>query len=367
MRPLKVFGIGLTTLILVGICNAIALPDTIGRSLIPTSQELPRNQPVILDWTQMTGDPAGAAGYVVNPDRATLSKWAQFTSISQRLGSQGGHTTTAKLSGSLQSQKILFAKSLIGLDGSVTSLKIPDKGQDSVGNGTSRSHNLSPDGDTVAYIDDRDGERKRGAFDEIYLFDLKTGQSRQVTRLGQGRIDALVWSLDSKSLAFMRQGMLYRTNLDSNDLQELHQFAFRPPDSTQPQPSNEVLIQPESSMRWSRDGRTIALLGSKDSDRMTTIWLFDVQTKQLRALFPAPPARFKGGIEYPFDIDDFDWSPDGQQIVLSAGWGSEARSCWGLYNLSRHFLYRVNITEGKLIQLTHTPQSGARLLWVQSP
>lgn len=363
MRWSKGFGISLMILTLVGISNALDLPNTLKRCLIPNITELPRNQTVILNWTQITGDQKGAAWYVVDPNRAQVSKWTPRTDIANLKTS--GSASTAKLSRSDQTQTILFAKYLIGLDGTITPLNIPDKGQDSTGNGTGRSQTLSPDGQTVAYIDDRYGERKKGTFDEIYRFDLKSGQVRQVSQLGTGRIDSLAWSPDGKSLAFMRQGLLQQIKLDGSNLQKLHQFA-EARSTTLTQAANQPLIQPETPLRWSPDGRTIALLGSKDFDRTSaTIWLFDVQTRQLRPLFPTPPPRFKDGIHYPFDIDDFVWSPDGQRIVLAGGWGSDARSEWGLYALPRHFLYQVKVDDPKLTQLTTLPQQSAHLVWVQ--
>lgn len=365
MRWSKGFGSGLTILTFVGVCNAFELPDALQRSFIPKITELPQNQAVILDWTQLTGDRKGAAWYVVDPNRAQVSKWTPRKDMTQL--NTSGYASTAKLSQSDASQKLLFANSLIGLDGTVTPVNLPNKKKDSTGNGTSRLQNLAPDGQTVAYVEDRYGETKRGDFDEIYQFDLKSHQVRQITQFGKGQIDSLAWSPDSRSLAFMRQGILYRINLDGSNLQELHQFGVRL-DPT-PSQTSQPLIQPGSALRWSPEGHTIALLGSQDSNQTTattTLWLFDLQTRQLlRSLFATPPSRLKGGIEYAFEIDDFVWSPDGQKIVLSAGWGSEARSEWGLYRLPRHFLYLVTVDDGKLVQLTALPQQGAHLAWVQ--
>ena len=366
MRWSKGFGIGLTALTVMGVCNALYLPDAIRRSLIPKVTGLPRNQSVILNWARMSGDPwQDTAWYIVDPTRATLSKWSQPNSP-PLLDSLGDPHTIRRdrvsLSWSAQTQKILYGKNLIGLDGSITPLKIPKKGYDLSATGKNRLQTLSPDGKTVAYADDRYGERKGIAFDDIYQFDLKSRQSRQITRFGKGVINSIAWSPEGKSLAFMRQGMLSRINLDGSNLEELYQFAeFLQQIKTQSPIA--PFIASDAPIRWSPDGRTIALLGS------TTLWLFDVQTRQLRPLDFKPPGKLRIGVDSDaFTIDDFVWLPDGQQIAFSAGWYSDCRSRSIIEGgtICRHFLYQVNIHEGKLVQLTSTAQEdNARLLWVQ--
>lgn len=75
----------------------------------------------------------------------------------------------------------MFAKNVIALDSALTTLPLKDRGYDSTGKGTSHSHVLSPDGKTVAYVDDAYGEKRRGQFDNLYLLDLATGRSRWST------------------------------------------------------------------------------------------------------------------------------------------------------------------------------------------
>ncbi|MCK4538288.1 MAG: PD40 domain-containing protein [Candidatus Krumholzibacteria bacterium] len=93
-----------------------------------------------------------------------------------------------------------------------------------------RSPAFSPDGNWVAYFSDRTGEY------ELYLTKPDgTGEEEQITKIGKNFPLAMLWSPDSKHIAFYDQlGWLYRldveskkiTKIDRNEYGDLRDFAW---------------------------------------------------------------------------------------------------------------------------------------------
>ncbi|MFC1636329.1 S41 family peptidase [Planctomycetota bacterium] len=72
----------------------------------------------------------------------------------------------------------------------------------------------SPDGKYVSYISDESGD------DEIWLFELETGQRRQLTHQKSLK-ESYLWSPDSKSLLFTADNRMYMVDVETGEIDEL--------------------------------------------------------------------------------------------------------------------------------------------------
>ena len=123
-----------------------------------------------------------------------------------------------------------------------------------------REPSWSPDGSTIAYVSDADGE------EEIYLVDQAgRGEHRQLTDGSQGRYYGMTWSPDSSSIAVQDQaGRLYVLDVESGDKTEVA-------DDGQPFGLGYA---------WSPDGSYIALALS-DTNGFRSLYLWQQATGEL--------------------------------------------------------------------------------------
>jgi dipeptidyl aminopeptidase/acylaminoacyl peptidase len=324
---------------------------------IKTVTRLPRDRNTILNITDVN-DQTG--WYLVNPTDWKMSKWEFPNNSPNPLNEE---TRRSNVSWSSQSQRLLYAKKSVSSNGVVEVLKIDDKGDLN-----SNQQILSPDGKTIAYTDGSRIDKTFGIVEDIYLFDIASQRSRRITQLAPGTVYQLVWSPESKSLAFWHwdtkktSKTLYQINSDGSNLRVLLDAKDDLPTRIHPSfPSFN-----DEKIKWSPDGHYLALLSSSKANNSVnsqTIWLLDVTTKKLRELFPAPPKTPGGGIQ------DFAWSPDSQKIVFAAGYDGKCRpSSWlalGGYKCT-NFLYLVDVNGGQPTKVTKIPQDSAtRLLWLE--
>ncbi len=323
---------------------------------IKSITSLPSDREVILNLTQINQQ---QGWYIVNPTDWKMSKWEFPNSLPSALNEE---TRRSYVSWSPQIQRLLYAKKSISPNGSIEVLNIKDKSL-----GSSNQYTLSPDGKTVAYTDGF-SDKTSGIVEDVYLFDIASQRSRRITQLAPGSVYQLVWSPDSKVLAFWHRDTkktlktLYQINSDGSNLQVLLDAKNDLPIQIHPSLSFN-----DEAMKWSPDGRYLALLSSAKANNSfnikgETIWLLDLTTKKLRKLFPAPPNSPGGGIQ------DFAWSPDGQKIVFAAGYDGKCHRPWlpiSPYECT-NFLYLVDVNGGQLTKVTKIPQSTAtRLLWLE--
>ena len=323
---------------------------------IKSITSLPSDREVILNLTQINKE---QGWYIVNPTDWKMSKWEFPNSLPSALNEE---TRRSYVSWSPQIQRLLYAKKSISPNGSIEVLNIKDKSL-----GSSNQYTLSPDGKTVAYTDGF-SDKTSGIVEDVYLFDIASKRSRRITQLAPGSVYQLVWSPDSKVLAFWHRDTkktlktLYQINSDGSNLQVLLDAKNDLPIQIHPSLSFN-----DEAMKWSPDGRYLALLSSAKANNSfnikgETIWLIDLTTKKLRKLFPAPPNSPGGGIQ------DFAWSPDGQKIVFAAGYDGKCHRPWlpiSTYECT-NFLYLVDVNGGQPTKVTKIPQSTAtRLLWLE--
>jgi dipeptidyl aminopeptidase/acylaminoacyl peptidase len=179
---------------------------------------------------------------------------------------------------------------------------------------------LSPDGRNVAYTVTETDYDQDAYVTQIWLADVATGESIQLTRGKRSSSDP-TWSPDGRWIAFSSSRVEDKAQL----------FAIRPDGGEAIQ-----LTKAETGVGgfdWSPDGKTIAFTagdpvseaakarkdhyGDYDLVRReyahTHLWTVDV-AEALKA--PQPGTRRTGGKD--FTVGGFAWSPDGTKIAFSA-------------------------------------------------
>jgi dipeptidyl aminopeptidase/acylaminoacyl peptidase len=176
---------------------------------------------------------------------------------------------------------------------------------------------ISPDGKMVAYSVSETDWEKDAFVRHLWLADVETGRTRQLTR-GKKSAGGAAWSPDGRWIAFTsdREGGKNQVFVIAPDGGEALQLT-----------KSETGV---GSFAWSRDGKTIAYLATdkRPEDRKnhlgdfevvrrdyahTHLWIVDV-AEALKA--PAAGKQVTKGKD--FSVSGFDWSPDGKRIAFSA-------------------------------------------------
>lgn len=128
----------------------------------------------------------------------------------------------------------------------------------------------SPDGCTIAFVSNRDGN------ENIYLVDVDRSNLRQLT-WHPAQDNLPIWSPDGTQIVFISQrdgnAEIYIIDIDGSNLRNLSNH-----------PANDY------SPAWSPDGRMIAFLSLRDGKRQ--IYVVDVNGKELRSLTSSPGDTF---------------------------------------------------------------------------
>jgi Tol biopolymer transport system component len=145
-----------------------------------------------------------------------------------------------------------------------------------------RRFDLSPDGRTIAY------STKLGSGQGLFTVLVSGGEPRLLTQLADNTVPQ--WSPDGSLLAYT----------DGNDLNIIPATGGQP----------RILAHmnqgwwEEYSVRWSPDGKLIAVLGFPDPNKSNTVFIVPASGGELRQLPSAD--NFKEGLE---------WHPDGQRLT----------------------------------------------------
>lgn len=179
---------------------------------------------------------------------------------------------------------------------------------------------ISPNGKWIAYTVGY-GDFKQDAFvNQIYLAEVETGRTFQVTR-GDKSSGTARWSPDGTWLTFL-----------SNRVDDKNQiFAINPLGGESIQlTKSETAI---SNFLWSEDGKSIAYLATEPAppvskERKEYLGDFEVVRKEynfnhiwtfnVNDAFNAPLVGKQRTKRKEFSVDSFSWSPDGSKIAFSA-------------------------------------------------
>jgi len=201
---------------------------------------------------------------------------------------------------------------------------------------------LSPSGDTIAFISNRDGQFG------VFLLSLSNREEEPEELINSGRtVDfeelnvltpGISWSPDGKKLAISAKSggedALYIVDVKSGDFVK-HEFS----------------IKTLTSAIWSPDGATIAFIGTVSEQ--TDIWLFDVKTG---SIIRATDDVFSDS--HPV------WSPDSRIIYFVSDRGdyvqgpykAEDFAMWK-HDPSISDIYQVELETGLMGRLTFDPSS----------
>ncbi|MEI8134193.1 MAG: hypothetical protein WCH46_03820 [bacterium] len=215
-----------------------------------------------------------------------------------------------------------------------------------LGNFYNSSPELSPKGDYIAFISDRDdyydiyvqSVAKPSNIRKIVSGGGATGGFEELHLLAPG----LSWSPDQKQLALASKAgkydMVHIIDVESGnyDKHPLPQFEL------------EAIHQ----VKWSPDGKTLALIGSKDGS--SDIYLFDFATESLTNL-----------TKDVFSDQDLEWSPDSKSLYFSSDRGDHLKPAeFGVngieqskVTLRQKDLYRFDIAAKQIIRITNTPDA----------
>lgn len=357
---------------------------------LPSVTELPNDQAKLImtaDINNQGPNPSRLAFYTANLQTGEVARWLlqNDMAIDQpnkvQTPIESGPPTWFDDGSGMVYQGLLTGKVgpfLIRPDGTVQAIALPANIPTNSGRKA-----WSPDGQWLAY--ERVRSQGEATFSDIYLLDRRNGTQRLWLANDQSdrEIRWLAWSPDSQRLAVAR----YRLESDRVELSILNLRG----DRTIPVREGEAIPFRNPDMafhdfKWLPNGKGLSFLGDRtgapvNTDRedaldeflsfrwlfpkrlegqpRSAIWILDLQTRQFRELkiqFPEPPQG---------DLTGYTWSPDGQQLALTAGFTGRCRRLLTSSTLTcsdRVYLVRADGTE--LRPLTEVEQwPSYRLIW----
>jgi dipeptidyl aminopeptidase/acylaminoacyl peptidase len=171
---------------------------------------------------------------------------------------------------------------------------------------------ISPNGELVAYVVRAANWEDNSYHSEIWLADVKSGETRQLTNNPKKSSTSPAWSPDGRTLAF---------GTDRDEKRQIYAIDPQGGEARKLTSAEEGV----GSFAWAPDGKSIAFTSTDpktDADkerektygdfdvigegyRMSHLWLFDVASKKAR--------RLTSGA---FTVGQFSWSPDGTRIAF---------------------------------------------------
>ena len=192
--------------------------------------------------------------------------------------------------------------------------------------GTVRDPAWSADGERIAFI------RREESFSDLYVLDVRSGETIQVTYNGSTRVQPRsqeyvhqviwaakpTWSPDGTELIFVSQTRPATGPDDDPAIYEFPLSLYRFPTRLigASEPTNEYRLpvgQEQSdivSPAWSPDGRYLAYVQAPRNDEPRRIMLYDFETEETRQYPGTPDGAY-----------DPAWSPNGQGLAFAAGEG----------------------------------------------
>jgi dipeptidyl aminopeptidase/acylaminoacyl peptidase len=142
------------------------------------------------------------------------------------------------------------------------------------GNYNEENMQWSPDGSSIAFVSNRTQDPDKNSNSDIFIIDAKPGAVARQLTTWKGSDGAPQWSPDGKSIAYLRS-----TFDDNFIMYDQPVLCVAPVTGGEPTLLSKTLDRPVENSRWSKDGKTIALLVTDDCERY--VGAYDVKTGKL--------------------------------------------------------------------------------------
>ena len=133
---------------------------------------------------------------------------------------------------------------------------------------------FSPDGKHIAFVSNTTADPDRNINTDIFVMEAKPKAVAKQLTIWAGSDDSPVWSLDSKTIAYLSSASETYTAY-----QEQYLTVIDAAGTTQPKLLSKSLDRPVSNIKFSKDGNSIAVLISDDRERY--IGQFNIATGAL--------------------------------------------------------------------------------------
>lgn len=354
-------------------CGGKKAAQTQVTAQLANSTAIPSDRNLIVNYIQ--GKPEETKLLLVNANNGEAIEWQlQGHRLHDSKAPCSSSPLFRGLSWSSKRQQLLFASDLncqygdylIDKNGVVSNLSIPTLKypQRPI---TVDSPRLSPNGTTVAYLD-TDFKTGKGIHN-VYLFDISSKKSRQVTSFSDKEVSSLktvIWSPDDGFLVFagldsQNVPTVWQVKRNGSGLSMLLRDSAAHP--------FKLPVEAIENYQLSPDSRFLAFLASANGNEkaVPTLWVLDLTTKAVRQLLEPAKERHRA-------VKAFDWSPDGKQLVLSAGFDTKTSCGSGFFSFQSRqdcktntALYLINADGSKPTRLTTietTPDARDTLKWL---
>lgn len=145
-----------------------------------------------------------------------------------------------------------------------------------------RYQRFSPNGDRLAYVSDQGGR------EELWIWEVATGERRRLTELDSFLEGNFVWSPDGERIALETANILYQVDLQSGQTTELARHQNRG----------------FQLMEYAPDGNWL-LYGKRDLDENDDLYLFNTDSREELNVTPNPFREMGGAL-----------TPDGKKLIF---------------------------------------------------